>query len=171
MAFSLACENLVCSIKEFIPWFGKKETENQKDLVQVSCISECSLKKCFFKSMEIPFGGFSLLNQHTLLMTHSYLMLVKELRYLLSAHVRIKQFVIDMKCICSIFQFALHYRHIYIHIHTLKLLQQKESKPKALQTALIHHILTKRIGFRRKCKMQNQITKKYWTNSIINITT
>jgi len=47
VAFSLACANLVCSIKEFIPWLGKKETENQKDLVQMSYISECSPQKCF----------------------------------------------------------------------------------------------------------------------------
>lgn len=47
MAFSLACANLVCSIKEFIPWLGKKETGNQKDLVQMSYISECSPQKCF----------------------------------------------------------------------------------------------------------------------------
>ena len=47
MAFSLACANLVCSIKEFIPWLGKKETGNQNDLVQMNYISECSPQKCF----------------------------------------------------------------------------------------------------------------------------
>lgn len=47
MAFSLACANLVCSIKEFIPWLGKKETGNQNELVQMSYISECSPQKCF----------------------------------------------------------------------------------------------------------------------------
>lgn len=47
MAFSLACANLVCSIKEFIPGLEGKKTGNQKDLVQMSYITECSPQKCF----------------------------------------------------------------------------------------------------------------------------
>lgn len=71
----------------------------------------------------------------------------------------------------TVFQFALHcihtYPHAYIHIHTPKIPQTKNMKEKAKnqkskhpQTASILRVLTKRTDPGRKCKMQNQMTKK-----------
>ena len=97
MAFSLACANLVCSIKEFIPWLGKKETGNQKDLVQMNYISECSPQKCF-QVHGNTFWWFEFAHPaHTLVMTHSSLILARELRYLLSMHASKKKFIFGMK--------------------------------------------------------------------------